>query len=227
MLEYAQLYALRMAEHNALDCSFLQMVPSLYSDVKTEVTLQATCQSEGQSNSHHNTVTCAGPATIRIKVCGTPKYLMGFSVLCIDAIFNVPCLQIREARVSERTEHMINQNRNDCDALIGRAMQSPPLKVCASSVLIEQTVKALSNQYLLLRNEGVVEAQAAQRVRSVGVELFYHLVSRYNEDLAVYPPSKQLFTTCLETLGQVNRLSFVQYSRFQLCLKKTNTFSPP
>lgn len=68
VLEYAQLYALRMAEHNALDCSFLQIVPSLYSDVKTEVTLQATCQSEGYSNNHQNIVTCAGPATIRIKV---------------------------------------------------------------------------------------------------------------------------------------------------------------
>ncbi|XP_034233842.1 ectopic P granules protein 5 homolog isoform X2 [Thrips palmi] len=177
VLEYAQLYALRMAEHNALDCSFLQIVPSLYSDVKTEVTLQATCQSEGYSNNHQNIVTCAGPATIRIK--------------------------IREARVSDRTEHMINQNRNDCDALITRAMQPPPLKVCASSVQIEQTIKALSNEYLALRNEGVSEALAAQRMRTVGVELFYHLVSRYNEDLAVYPPTKQLFTTCLESLGQV------------------------
>lgn len=101
---------------------------------------------------------------------------------------------------------MINQNRNDCDALITRAMQPPPLKVCASSVQIEQTIKALSNEYLSLRNEGVNEAVAAQRMRTVGVELFYHLVSRYNEDLAVYPPTKQLFTTCLETLGQVNFL---------------------
>lgn len=177
VLEYAQLYALRMAEHNALDCSFLQMVPSLYSDVKTEVTLQATCQSEGYSNNHHNTVTCAGPATIRIK--------------------------IREARVSEPTEHMINQNRDDCDALITRAMQPPPQKVCASSVQVEQTVKSLANEYLALHSQGVSEAQAAQRIGTVGVELFYHLVSRYNEDLAVYPPTKQLFTTCLETLGQV------------------------
>lgn len=177
VLEYAQLYALRMAEHNALDCSFLQIVPSLYSDVKTEVTLQATCQSEGYANSHHNTVTCAGPATIRIK--------------------------IREARVSERTEHMITQNRTDCEALITRAMQPPPLKVCASSVQIEQSIKALTDEYLSLQNQGVTEAQSAQRVRNVGVELFYHLVSRYNEDLAVYPPTKQLFTTCLENLGQV------------------------
>lgn len=107
--------------------------------------------------------------------------------------------------MSDRSEHMINQNRSDCDALISRAMQPPPLKVCASSVQIEQTVRAISNEYIVLRSQGVLEAQAAQRVRTVGVELFYHLVARYNEDLAVYPPSKQLFTTCLETLGQVRR----------------------
>lgn len=88
-------------------------------------------------------------------------------------------------------------------------MQTPPLKVCASSVQIEQTMKALSSEYLMLRSQGVTEAQAAQRVRTVGVELFYHLVSRYNEDLAVYPPTKQLFATCFETLGQVMCFFFI------------------
>lgn len=40
-------------------------------------------------------------------------------------------------------------------------------------------------------------------VQDVGITLFHHIVSMYSEDAALYPPSKQLLTGCLETLGQV------------------------
>jgi len=63
--------------------------------------------------------------------------------------------------------------------------------------------RTLCSEYSTLRQQGVRGAQVAERLRAVGMELFYHLVNHYNEDLALYPPSKQLLTACLETLGQV------------------------
>lgn len=41
------------------------------------------------------------------------------------------------------------------------------------------------------------------KVQESGVKLFYYLVECYTEDASFYPPTKQLFTTCLEKLGQV------------------------
>lgn len=47
----------------------------------------------------------------------------------------------------------------------------------------------------------------------LGVELFYYILSLLNEETNTYLPSKTLFTTCLEKLGQVKY--------FGLCLKIT------
>jgi hypothetical protein len=44
----------------------------------------------------------------------------------------------------------------------------------------------------------------AVKLHDVGVTLFYHIITLYNDDSAFYPPSKQLLTTCIETLGQVS-----------------------
>lgn len=45
-----------------------------------------------------------------------------------------------EARINEGTEHLIEQNRGEFEGLLGRAMQPPPRKVCASSVYIEHVI---------------------------------------------------------------------------------------
>lgn len=37
----------------------------------------------------------------------------------------------------------------------------------------------------------------------LGVELFYYILSLLCEETLNYPPTKTLFTTCLERLGQV------------------------
>jgi hypothetical protein len=42
------------------------------------------------------------------------------------------------------------------------------------------------------------------KLHDVGVTLFYHIITLYNDESAFYPPSKQLLTTCIETLGQVS-----------------------
>jgi hypothetical protein len=48
--------------------------------------------------------------------------------------------QVCEARINEGTEHLIEQNRAEYESVLGRAMQPPPQKVCASSVYIEHVI---------------------------------------------------------------------------------------
>jgi hypothetical protein len=62
-----RIYSLRVSEHSALDCVFLELVPLLYRDVELEVVLHAACDSE--PHAWRGSVTnCAGPAAIRLKV---------------------------------------------------------------------------------------------------------------------------------------------------------------
>ncbi|XP_066999967.2 ectopic P granules protein 5 homolog [Anabrus simplex] len=175
LLEYAQIYSLRMSEHTALDCNFLELVPSLYRDVEMEILLHAACDTEPQTPRRGAIITCAGPAAIRLKVC--------------------------EARVSEGTEHMIQQNRGEYETVLSRATQPPPQKVCIGSVFIEHTIALLENEFMDSRARNNMET--ALKLQDVGVTLFYHMISLYNEDAALYPPTKQLITGCLERLGQI------------------------
>ncbi|KAK7871957.1 hypothetical protein R5R35_004755 [Gryllus longicercus] len=174
LLEYAQIYSLRMSEHTALDCNFLELVPALYRDVEMEIILHAACDSEPQMSRRDAALTCAGPAAIRLKVC--------------------------EARVSEGTEHMIQQNRGEYETVLSRATQPPPQKVCVGSVFLEHTIMLLENEYM--QNRANNNTEMVLRLQDVGVTLFYHMIGLYNEDAAFYPPTKQLLTSCLERLGQ-------------------------
>jgi hypothetical protein len=54
-----------------------------------------------------------------------------------------PCAlqQICEARANEGNVHLVEQNRGEFESILGRAMQPPPQKVCASSVYIEHVIR--------------------------------------------------------------------------------------
>lgn len=58
----------------ALDCSFFELLPTLFRDIETEILLHAACDTAEpgtnpqRSHTAANTLVCAGPAEIRIKV---------------------------------------------------------------------------------------------------------------------------------------------------------------
>lgn len=74
ILDYAQTYNLLVSEHTAVDCNFLELVPTLYRQVESQVTLHALCDTAPTGSTRRSrsgtppTVHCAGPAVIRIKV---------------------------------------------------------------------------------------------------------------------------------------------------------------
>nr|CAD7569208.1 unnamed protein product [Timema californicum] len=176
LLEYAQIYSIRMSEHTALDCSFLELVPQLYKDMEFEVVLNAACDCEPHMiNRRPSVITCAGPATIRLRVC--------------------------EARVNEGAEHMIEQNRDEYNILLQRALQPPPQKVCCGSVFIEHVITLLEAEFEVNKAQG--NAHISAKLQDLGVTLFYYMISLYNEESAFYPATKQLLTTCIERVGQV------------------------
>lgn len=60
---------MRVSEHTALDCSMLELLQVLYSNVETEVTLHAACDTQDpRIKQTAHTLNCAGPAVIYIKV---------------------------------------------------------------------------------------------------------------------------------------------------------------
>lgn len=71
--EFAQNFNLVVSEHVAIDCSFLELVPTLYKEVANFVNLHALCDpsTSGSRRSRPGTppvVHCAGAAIIRISV---------------------------------------------------------------------------------------------------------------------------------------------------------------
>lgn len=54
------------------------------------------------------------------------------------------------------------------------------------------------------RHKSTRNTDTAMKLHDVGVTLFYHIITLYNDESAFYPPSKQLLTTYIESLGQVS-----------------------
>ena len=90
ILEYAQNFNLILSEHTAVDCSFLELIPTLYKDIENQVTLHALCDpvlsvSKKSRSGTPPIVHCAGAAVIRIKVI----YLLIYLLFTYFNIFNV------------------------------------------------------------------------------------------------------------------------------------------
>ncbi|XP_014236749.1 ectopic P granules protein 5 homolog isoform X1 [Trichogramma pretiosum] len=180
IMEYAQTFNLLISEHTAIDCSFLELVPTLYKDTESQVTLHALCDPapSGQRRSRSGTppiVHCAGAAVIRIKVL--------------------------EARVSDGVDQMISQNRAEYENLLVKASQPPPHKVTQGCVFIDHLIALLEHE--LQANKTTENTSILRNIQQSGVKLFYHLVQFYTEEASLCPATKQLITTCVEKLGQL------------------------
>ncbi|CAG9856312.1 unnamed protein product [Phyllotreta striolata] len=100
-------------------------------------------------------------------------------------------LEMQEARINERIDHQITSNRSTYESLLAQALQPASLNLCSASVTLQKTISTLQGQ--LYCNPCTAE---------LGVELFYRILSMLNEEIEAYPPTKTLFSVCLERLGQ-------------------------
>jgi hypothetical protein len=88
--------------------------------------------------------------------------------------------------------------------MLSRSMQAPPQRVCSAAVFTENLISKLVTE----TNRAVEREDhfTVERLRETGIAFFYFLVSKYTEETAFYPPTKQLLTSCIEMLGQVRCL---------------------
>jgi hypothetical protein len=100
-------------------------------------------------------------------------------------------LEMQEARINERIEHQIQTNRNAYESLLVKSLRAPASALCIASVTIQQAIKILQMQVRC--NPACVE---------IGSDLFYHILSLINDETGAYLPTKTLFASCLEKLGQ-------------------------
>lgn len=78
-------------------------------------------------------------------------------------------------------------NRNDYESLLKKVLQAPAVSLCVSSVVIQNTINLL---------------KINPDYSSMGVDLFYYLLTLLSEENINFLPAKQLFTLCLERLGR-------------------------
>lgn len=122
-------------------------------------------------------------------------------------------LEMQEARINERIQNEIEINRNAYESLLEKSLQFLPINLYVSSVTLQHCVRILQQQ--LEHNPSTAE---------LGVELFYYILSLLNEETLAYLPTKILFTSCLEKLGQ-SHICGVEYELprlLQWILKEPN-----
>ncbi|KAJ8984461.1 hypothetical protein NQ317_012527 [Molorchus minor] len=106
-------------------------------------------------------------------------------------------LEMQEARINERIDHQVQTNRNAYESLLVKALQPPSINLVTAAVTLHQTIKLLQAQ-----------VRCNPATAELGVELFYYILSLLNEEINNYPPTKTLFSICLETLGQSHICGF-------------------
>ncbi|XP_063908736.1 ectopic P granules protein 5 homolog [Zophobas morio] len=100
-------------------------------------------------------------------------------------------LEMQEARVNERIDHQIQTNRNAYESLLAKSLQAPASALCTASVTIQQAIKVLQAQ-----------VRCNPACAELGSDLFYHILSLVNDETGAYLPTKTLFASSLEKLGQ-------------------------
>ncbi|CAD6215664.1 GSCOCG00000476001-RA-CDS [Cotesia congregata] len=85
--------------------------------------------------------------------------------------------------------------------LLIKAGQPPPSKFTQGCVFMDHLIALLEHELNLHRT--CENTAVLTDLQATGVRLFYHLVEVYSEEAALYLPTKQLITTCVEKLGQL------------------------
>ncbi|CAH1257809.1 EPG5 [Branchiostoma lanceolatum] len=107
-------------------------------------------------------------------------------------------LQYQEKTVDHAVDGQLKENRHQAEQVVDGAMSPPQQQLCASALFVERLITDLVNHSYSQQQEGT----ARQDTREVGTSLFYKLVRCVDEDNRQYPPTRQFFSSCIETLGQ-------------------------
>ncbi|XP_078589485.1 ectopic P granules protein 5 homolog [Branchiostoma floridae x Branchiostoma japonicum] len=107
-------------------------------------------------------------------------------------------LQYQEKTVDHAVDGQLKENRLQAEQVVDSAMSPPRQQLCASALFVERLITDLVNHSYSQHEEG----HARLDTKEAGTSLFYKLVRCVDEDNRQYPPTRQFFSSCIETLGQ-------------------------
>ncbi|XP_045603349.2 ectopic P granules protein 5 homolog isoform X1 [Procambarus clarkii] len=171
VVEHAQAVNLWCNEMCALDCVYREVLPQLYTNTATKTILTAECQPPKVGRQQPK---CLGPASIVV--------------------------EFSEARLNERENARVEQNREQYEGVLQRCQMPPPLQLCQAAISLEAIITTLVNGFRKARTENNNNKTAS--LLASGRQLFYHIVQLTSDDTSFYPPAKQLITSCGQVLGQ-------------------------
>lgn len=182
LLSHVLHYTDQVAEHShavsmwckelcALDCVYREVLPHLWFNANTKTVHTTKCKPPKVGRQQPE---CSGEASI--------------------------VLEFSEARLNERENARIEQNREQSEAVVQRCLKPPPLQLCQAAVSLEAIITTLVNRFRKARFEG--SKQTIFQLLTSGRQVFYHIVQLTSEDTSSYPPAKQLIASCAEVLGQ-------------------------
>ncbi|MPC32484.1 Ectopic P granules protein 5 [Portunus trituberculatus] len=155
----------------ALDCVYREVLPRLWFNTNTKMVQTAKCKPPKVGRQQPE---CCGEASI--------------------------VLEFSEARLNERENARIEQNREQSEGVVQRCLKPPPLQLCQAAVSLEAIITTLVNRFRKAKHGE--SKQTLFQLLTSGRQVFYHIVQLTSEDTSAYPPAKQLITSCAEVLGQ-------------------------
>ncbi|KAG8195033.1 hypothetical protein JTE90_029615 [Oedothorax gibbosus] len=149
---------------------------------------------ETRTKSCHKGLNCGEPASFRLEL---QKYLTN--------------QRIREKIESNRIDHHMVQNQ---------LFNLPVDQLCIASVKIENYIRALHAKLQSAKGE------ESNKYRNLGVGLFYHQIEKVNRVISSvrsYAPSRNFFSTSIESLGNV----FIHDQETELCKLASTVLTYP
>ncbi|XP_078670454.1 ectopic P granules protein 5 homolog isoform X2 [Branchiostoma floridae x Branchiostoma belcheri] len=107
-------------------------------------------------------------------------------------------LQYQEKTLDPAVDSQLRENRLQAEQVVDGAMSPPQQQLCASALYVERLITDLVNHSYSQQQEGGTRLDT----REAGTSLFYKLVRCVDDDNRQYPPTRQFFSSCIETLGQ-------------------------
>ncbi|CAG0913294.1 unnamed protein product [Notodromas monacha] len=212
--EQAEFHAKRCAEHIGLDANFIEdLLPKLYNPVEKSATVVATCRDK------------IPPGIV-------PQGGVGSSLRGIASAVKLrpsqgssqpPCrgpvqmvMKYVESVMNEAIGYQISQNRKDWEIMIRQALEQPPEEALQAGFILSEIVSSLCDA----RENPWGDDHFARS----GLTVFYCLIDGINPDLEGFPPTRQLFSSLVEKLGQTfvcNRVEECRRLLDKLLLKPT------
>ncbi|KAI5698317.1 hypothetical protein M8J75_005068 [Diaphorina citri] len=176
IVEYSDVYRMQLLETKSLNEQYKSLLRTLYMDVKNEVVLNAACDVDTTSASQNERyLNCAGPAVIRIRV--------------------------NESKLNTSVEHILKQNRMECECLLKGLMIAPPNTISLSTIYIHNFINVLIKEYNEVKLIG--DYKLIHTIKQTSICLFYEFLDIYIHHDYIYLPIVHIFNQYVDSLAQV------------------------